>query len=172
MAGHIIEKRISAKTDAALNRSGVSDVNIDGGTLVTLGSYDERDLFKVELATGGSDLWMAYNPSEKYTEVNGKLFPGLSADPRDYTNIKKRPLDVFHPRKQDIIAFTKDNLVSGAVVNKGDFLEPSANGLSVVTTQTDDTTSFKVLEVDVLRFPQAGIGDEMADLYVCECVFN
>ena len=55
-------------------------------------------------ATGSlGDLWIAYNPEVKYTYVNGKVYAGLSADARDYTNVAGEVFDAFKPKKGDEI---------------------------------------------------------------------
>ena len=80
--GFMIEKRISAKDIEALNRSAKSVADIDGGMLVKLGEYADG-VWNVTMATGGEGLYMSYNPSEHFTNVNGRLFAGLTKDPRD-----------------------------------------------------------------------------------------
>ena len=172
--GFIYETQISAKDVDALNRYAKASVDVDGGTLVALGAIAEGDAFTATKATDGENggLWIAYNPSEQLTKVGDNVYAGLSADPRDYTNIANRIFDVFKPVKGDIVGFTAGNIKTGETVEVGKFLEIGASGLEVKASATADTTSFKVIRIESVPFPQASIGNEYADKYVCEVVFN
>lgn len=171
--GYMIEKRISAKDVEALNRSAKSATDIDGGMLVTLGAY-ANGVFTATKATEGEGLYMAYNPSEHFTQVGDKVYAGLSADPRDYTNLAGRPFDVFKLVVGDLVALTDGNIKEADIddVEVGVFLEQGATGYEVKSTATASTTSLKVIAVENLPFPQAGIGMENAKLYVCEVAQN
>lgn len=134
--GYIIEKRISAKDVEALNRTAIADVNIDGGERVSL-TYKGDGVWTATKDESGE--WVAYNPSEHFTEVDGKLYAGLSKDPRAYTNLKGRPLDVFKVQDVDVIGY-------------------------VVPKETEGATykGFTVIGTESISFPQAGIGEEKA----------
>lgn len=82
-------------------------VDIDGGMLVKLGEYADG-VWNVTKATEGEGLYMAYNPSEHFTDVNGRLFAGLTKDPRDYTNLTGRTFDIFKLTKGDIVGITAE----------------------------------------------------------------
>lgn len=174
--GYIIESQIAAKDVDAFNRNAIASDDVDGGALVALGGLatGDNNLFEATLATDGTGggLYMAYNPSEHFTKVGDNIFAGLTVDPRDYTNLANRPFDVFKPQIGDVIAFTDGNIKTGETVTKGSYLEIGASGLEVQVSPTANTTSFKVIEVGVQPFPQAGIGHENAPKYVCEVVFN
>lgn len=172
--GFLYETQISAKDVDALNRYAKASVDIDGGSLVSLGAIAEGDVFTATKATAGTDggLWMAYNPEEHLTVVGDNMFAGLTADPRDYTNIANRVFDVFKPQVGDIIGLTAGNIKAGETVEVGKFLEIGADGYEVKASATADTTSFKVIAIEKVPFPQAGIGAEYADKYVCEVAFN
>lgn len=172
--GFLYEVQISAKDNDALNRFATATVDIDGGTLVSLGAVND-DVFTATKATAGTGggLWMAYNPEEHLTKVGDNLFAGLTADPRDYTNIANRTFDVFKPvAGVDIVGFTDGNLKAGETPTVGDFLEVGADGLEVQSSATADTTSFEVIKIEKVPFPQAGIGAEYANKYVCAVAFN
>lgn len=171
--GYMIEKRISAKDVEALNRSAKSATDIDGGALVSLGAYADG-VFTATKATSGQGLYMAYNPSEHFTEVNGKIYAGLSKDPRDYTNLANRTFDVFKPQVGDLVGITDGNIKEADIskVQEGKYLEQGADGYEVKTSATASTTSLKVIAIETLPFPQAGIGMEFAKLYVCEVAQN
>lgn len=171
MARILIEKRIGAKDNEALNRSAVATVDVEGGTLVKLGDYD-NGVFEATVADGtdGVGLWMAYNPSEHFTKVGDKIYAGLSADPRDYVNLANRTFDVFKPLVGDIVGIVGE--IATAV--KGSYLiADDTDGFAVEgTTHTAGNTALKVIAVEKLAFPRAGIGDEFATVYVAEVVEN
>ena len=175
--GFIYETQIAAKDVDALNRFAVASVDVDGGTLVALGAKTD-DVFAATKATNGEDggLWMAYNPSEHLTKIGDNIYAGeeLNVDPREYTNLANRTFDVFKPQVGDLIGFTAPNIkasdISSVAVDK--YLEIGADGLEVKASATADTTSFKVVGIEDIPFPTAGIGYEVAKKYVAECVFN
>ena len=175
--GYIIETRIAAKNVDSYNRTAQCDENLDGGALVELGEMN-GDVFTATQvkATGKTGLWMVYNPSEHYTDVDGKLFAGLSADPRDYTNIKKRPCDVFKPQVGDLIGFTAGNIKEGDVgsLAVGSYLEPEAGGQYAKkdSAPTASTTSFLIKQIKTIPMPQSKIGMEEVKVYIAECVQN
>ena len=177
--GVLIESMIQAKNIDALNRSVISTVDVDGGNLITLTAPtvkgEDRWTASVPATGALGGLWIAYNPSVKYTEVNGKMYAGLSADPRDYTNIKNHTFDAFKPKVGDEIIVTIDDVdETGAQAVAGDILE-SKNGQTKFTrvaggTATSGSTAFKVEWVDTVDFPQAGIGVEKVKAIKAVCV--
>lgn len=176
--GYIVESQLMADDIGTLNKTATSATNVDGGNLVTL-AYS-NGAYTATLGTAGANLgfYMAYNPTEHLTTVgtgtSQKLFAGLSADPRDYTNIATRPIDVFKPQVGDTIVFTAAN-ITGTAPTAEQYLEPAANGvLTMKASQTASSTSFKVLEVTTIPFPNStkGVGMEFAAAYKCECVAN
>lgn len=177
--GVIIESRISATNDDALNRFCVSVNDVAGGALIALTAPtkqgDENWVATTPVAGALSDLWIAYNPSERLTEVNGKMFAGLSADPRDYVNIKNRPFSAFKPVKGNQIVITADCIDSTDDLVAGDFLQAKAGQstftrVAKATGATANTTAFQVEWAGVLPFPKAGIGMEYAPAYKIVCV--
>ena len=177
--GVLIESMIQAKNIDALNRSVVSTIDVDGGNLIALTAPTVKgeDRWTASAPASGTlgGLWIAYNPSVKYTEVNGKMYAGLSADPRDYTNIKNHTFDAFKPKVGDEIIVTIDDVdETGAQAVAGDILE-SKNGQTKFTrvaggTATSGSTAFKVEWIGYVNFPQAGIGDEKVKVYKAICV--
>ena len=177
--GVLIESMIQAKNIDALNRSVVSTIDVDGGNLIALTAPTVKgeDRWTASAPATGAlgGLWIAYNPSVKYTEVNGKMYAGLSADPRDYTNIKNHTFDAFKPKVGDEIIVTIDDVdETGAQAVAGDILE-SKNGQTKFTrvaggTATSGSTAFKVEWVDTVDFPQAGIGVEKVKAIKAVCV--
>ena len=177
--GVLIESMIQAKNIDALNRSVISTVDVDGGNLIALTAPTVKGEDRWTASTPASGtlggLWIAYNPSVKYTEVNGKMYAGLSADPRDYTNIKNHTFDAFKPKVGDEIIVTIDDVdETGAQAVAGDILE-SKNGQTKFArvaggTATSGSTAFKVEWVGTVDFPQAGIGVEKVKAIKAVCV--
>ena len=86
--GVLIESMIQAKNIDALNRSVIcAGADVAGGGLIklTVPTVQGEDRWTAEVPSADNlgGLWVAYNPSVKYTEVNGKLYAGLSADDRE-----------------------------------------------------------------------------------------
>ena len=178
--GVLIESMIQAKNIDALNRSAVSTVDVAGGGLVALTAPTTQgeDRWTATVPAAGSleGLWIAYNPSVKYTEVNGKLFAGLSADDRDYTNIKNHTFDVFKPVKGvDEIVVTADCVDDASAVVAGDILESKAGQttftrVASATGATAGHTAFRVEWVGAIDFPKAGIGMDRVKAFKAVCI--
>lgn len=176
--GYIVEKKIAASEIDALNANAVTTgtTNVDGGMAVSLGTYSQG-VYTVSLAeaTASVGTWVAYNPTEHLTVVNGKYFSGLSADPRDYTNLATRPFDIFKPQVGDIIGFTAANFGSNTVpstTNK--YITTAASGLwnAASSAIASGKVAFTLLAIESIPFPQAGIGLSYEPLYVCVCTAN
>ena len=179
MYGVIIESRIQATNIDALNRTAKCDEAVAGGGLVALtpSGVQGDEVWTAEAPDaelGG--LWMAYNPAEHLTEVNGKFFAGLSKDPRDYANIADRPFDVFKPEVGDELDITVDcvdDTASSAVA--GDILEAKAGQttltrVAAATGATEGSTAFEIEYVGTTPFPQAGIGMEQVTMFRVRCI--
>lgn len=179
--GFIVEKKIAATEISTLNASATCATNVDGGNAVVLGAY-AKDGYTVTLAgaAASAGTWMAYNPTEQLTAVgsapNVKYFAGLSVDPRDYTNLAGRQIDIFKPQVDDIIGFTAANFGSNQVpdTTTNKYITTAANGQLIAsgTAIAAGKIAFQILEVATLPFPQSGVGMEFAPLYVCKCTAN
>ena len=178
--GVLIESMIQAKNIDALNRSVKAAVDIDGGNLIALTAPTTQGDDVWTAAAPSSELgglWMAYNPEVKYTYVNGKVYAGLSADARDYTNVAGEVFDAFKPQKGDEIVILADNVDADDVddVVAGDFLE-SANGqatfvrVAAATGATAGSTAFEVEWVGSIDFPKAGVGLDKVKAFKAVCV--
>lgn len=178
--GVLIESMIQAKNIDALNRSVVATVDVAGGSLIALTAPtkqgEDRWTASAPSSSALTGLWIAYNPSVRYTEVNGKLYAGLSADDRDYTNIANHTFDAFKPKVGDEIVITADNVddtVSSVVA--GDILESKADQMTYTriakgSGATTGHTAFEVEWVGAIEFPQAGIGIESVKAFKAVCV--
>ena len=177
--GVLIESMIQAKNIDALNRSVKANIDVDGGNLIALTAPTEQgnDVWTASAPITGKlgNLWIAYNPCVKYTVVNGKKFAGLSADNRDYTNIKGEVFDAFKPVVGDEIIVTIDDVdATGASAVAGDILE-SKNGQTKFTrvaggTATAGSTAFQIEWVGTVDFPKAGIGIDKVKVFKAVCV--
>ena len=177
--GVIVESRIQATNIDALNRTAKCADAVAGGGLVALtpSGVQGDEVWTAEAPDaelGG--LWMAYNPAEHLTEVNGKFFAGLSKDPRDYANIANRPFDCFKPQVGDEIDITIDCVdATGADAVAGDILESKAGQttftrVAAATGATAGSTAFDIEYVGTAPFPMAGIGMEQVKMFRCRCV--
>ena len=179
--GVLIESMIQAKNIDALNRSVKAEVDFDGGNLMVLTAPTTQgdDVWTASAPATGSlgDLWIAYNPEVKYTYVNGKVYAGLSADARDYTNVAGEVFDAFKPKKGDEIVILADNVDESDVddVVASDFLE-AVNGqktfarVAAGTGATAGSTAFKVEWVGSIDFPKAGVGLDKVKAFKAVCV--
>lgn len=172
--GYIIESKLSAKDVGALKLSAVATTDVDGGTLVSVAGINSDGLYVATKATSGAGLYMAYNPSEHLTAVDGNFYAGLSKDPRDYTNIANRPMDLAKLVVGDRVTLTAGNIKTADVasVAVGKFLEQGSTGYEVKDSATASTTSLEVLAVNEIPFPQKGIGMEFAKGYFCRVAQN
>ena len=177
--GVLIESMIQAKNIDALNRSVKANIDVDGGNLIALTAPTEQgnDVWTASAPATGKlgNLWIAYNPCVKYTVVNGKKFAGLSADNRDYTNIKGEVFDAFKPVVGDEIVVTIDDVdATGASAVAGDILE-SKDGQTKFTrvaggTATTGSTAFQIEWVGTVDFPKANIGVDKVKAFKAVCV--
>ena len=178
--GVIVESRIQATNIDALNRTAQAQIDVAGGGLIALAEskVQGNEVWTATAPASGSlgNLWIAYNPSEHLTNVDGKFFAGLSADPRDYANLAGRPFDCFKPVVGDEIDITVDCVDNTAAsVVAGDILESKAGQttftrVAATTGATAGSTAFRVEYVGVKPFPAGGIGMEQAKMFRCVCV--
>jgi len=177
--GVLIESMIQAKNIDALNRSVKAQVDIDGGNLIALTAPTTQgnDVWTAAKPSTGNlgGLWIAYNPEVKYTYVNGKVYAGLSADARDYTNVAGEVFDAFKPQIGDEIVILDDNVDTPDDVVADDFLESknaqaTFHRVAAGTGATSGSTAFKVEWVGSIDFPKAGIGIDKVKAFKAVCV--
>lgn len=113
----LIQNRVSAQRDEALNRPAISASNLDNGWLVYLnGIYDVdgyEEVFLAKEPTTGSltELWMVSSPEIVVTDSKYK---GLDPDPRNFYNSASMVFDIFKPQPGDILTMTADALTGTA----------------------------------------------------------
>lgn len=177
--GLIIESKIAAKDIDALNRSAVAKIDVDGGNLVALTAPTKvgDDVWTAEAPKAGSlgDLWIAYNPTDRHIEVEGRKFAGLIEDERAYTNLAGKTFDVFKPKAGDEIEISVDAIDNVASLVAGDFLEAKAGQtkwtrVAKATGATAGSTAVQVEYAVPHEFPKAGIGVDKVNFYRCVVV--
>lgn len=161
--GFIIESMVAATDVVAFNRYCIAEADIDGGNLIALTAPTTQgdDVWTAsEPAVGAlGGLWIAYNPSLHITEVGDGEYAGLTADPRDYTNVTGKVFSAFKPQIGDIFVLSKecvDASVSSAVA--GDFLESKASQstwqrIAKNTGATAGSTAVQIMHKVNIPFP-------------------
>lgn len=178
--GVLIESMIQAKNIDALNRSVTSAIDVAGGGLIALTAPTAQgnDVWTAAAPASGTlgDLWIAYNPEVKYTQVNGKVYAGLSADLRDYTNLAGEVYDAFKPKVGDEIVITVDGVdATSSSAVAGDILESKAGQttftrIAAGTGATAGSTAFKIEWVGAVDFPKAGVGIDKVKAFKAVCI--
>ena len=159
----IIEGKMMAQDVDAMKVAGVASADIAGGTIVELGAYS-NGLYTITASTDSKDAYIALNPEDHFTQVGNMLVPGLSADPRNYTNLATRAVDVRRLAVGDTFAIVPATTIANIAV--GDLLE-CANGVwAEVSSATTGATTVEVIAVGTQAFPQAGIGFDNAQKLV------
>lgn len=89
---------------------------------------EEVEAWLLEVSANTSDVWLVYSP-EVNKQIVGMIWGGK--DPRNFTNVKNKPFDVFKPQVGDIIQVTKD------------FFEASYDPTTVTSSTKVELTSGK-----------------------------
>ncbi len=183
--GLIIESKIAADNVKTLNKSVVSTTaDFDGGNLMALAAPTTvgEDRWTATVPANGAvtGLYVAYNPTNRFIDVDGRLIAGLLADERAYTNIQGRTFDAFKPKVGDEISFSIDTLDSASQalidsIESGDILEAKAGQKTLTrvakaTGATENTTAFEIEFIHYEEFAKAGIGVDKVPFFRCVCV--
>jgi len=185
MANVLVQTRVMAENVNALNRVGVyATADVDNGTALVCGvqSTDagQKHVFSVTPASSvAKDLWLAYSP-EVNSIIDGTLeFRGMDVDPRDYTNVKGRPFDIFKPvAGVDLIQVTKDFFAEGYdpdTVTGATYVEIQSNGsfrAVVSPTSSFGGLQFKIFAKEPIIIANGAIGGEAIDAWILECTNN
>lgn len=173
----MIQTQVAAMNIDSLNSDAINTTaDVDNGSVVVRGALStvagQSELFTTSAPTTGAltDLWMAYSPEVVEFKSGNNVFRGLSADPRDFTNVQNRPFNIFKPVKGDLITLTGDAFTGGlegltegqfAVAADGSMkLAPSASAIAGL--------SFKVLS----KTKYISIGNERVPAALIECAAN
>ena len=185
MANVLVQTRVMAENVDALNRVGVyATADVDNGTALVCGvqSTDakQKHVFSVTPASGvAKNLWLAYSP-EVISTMDGSLeFRGLDVDPRDFTNVKGRPFDMFKPvAGVDLIQVTAEFFADGydpGSVSGATYVEIQADGsFKAVASATSNFAGlqFKIFAKEPIIIANGAIGGEAVDAWILECTNN
>ena len=181
--GLIIEAQLAADNIDTLNRHVVSSTaDFDGGNLMELKPInavgDDRYTATVPVATTG--LWVAYPAQQRFIDVDGRRFAGLTVDERAYTNLQGETFNAFKPKVGDTMSFSIDDLDADsqaliASIEAGDILEAKTGQKTLTrvakaTGATANTTAFEIKYIHYELFPKAGIGNERVPFFRVVCV--
>ena len=185
MANVLVQTHVMAMDVDALNRVGVyNDADVDNGTALVCGvqssDVKQKHVFAVEPASSvAKDLWLSYSP-EVVSTMDGTLeFRGLDVDPRDFTNAKGKPFDMFKPvAGVDLIQVTKEffaedfdpDTVTGAT-----YVEIQADGsFKAVAKATNnfEGLQFKIFAKEPIIIANGAIAGEAVDAWILECTNN
>lgn len=173
----LIPSLIAAKNIDALNRSFVSETDLDNGNVFGKGelstNVSESQVYQTVEPTTGSltGLWMAYSPEDVVlTDGLGNQFKVGTLDPRAFTNTAGVVFSGFKPQVGDLVLVSADGIsgeansyaVAANGTNKLAFAAAAISGLS-----------FKVVETTYISVASANnIGSQRVTAYLLECVAN
>ncbi len=178
MAKHGMLFETDAMIPQAIIRGVICTEDVDGGQPIALGAKHgtEKDLFvATKFATGKTGLYIAYNPSRMY-EVgeDGVIRPSQIVDPRYHYNVKDTGFTAFKPIPDMYFGLTMANVDGATAPTVGKFLEPK-NGektYEIKSTQTDDVTSFEVIDIKTVDIETCDFTDSSEPVYIVKCLFN
>lgn len=159
-----------------INRGAIAEFDIAGGSPVVIGTVNstDKELYNLSKYDDEAQIAIAFNPSVKYDNIGGNLFPAKSLDDRNYTNIAGKVVDVFIPEKNVEFGITMDGIDGSTEPTVGKFLEPKANTLTfeIKTTQTTGVPSFKVVDIKTVKYPTFDFDEEVVKVFVVSTVYN
>lgn len=160
-----------------INRGGVAEFDIDGGTPIVEGGVNstDKELYNLSKVTSSTKkVGIAYNPSVKYDVIGGNLFPAKSLDDRDYFNPSGKVVDYFIPQADIEFGVTMDNIDGSTEPTVGKFLEPKATTtlFEIKSSQTADTPSFEVIDIKTVKYPTFDFTEEAVKVFVVKTRFN
>ena len=178
MAKHGVLFEVDNFIPRCINRGAIAETNLDGGAVVVVGAVSSTDN---ELYTASAPatstvkkVAICYNPSVKYDEIGGNLYPARSLDDRNYYNIAGRALDVFFPDEEVEFGVTMANIEGTTKPVKGKFLEPTVNKttFTIKDSQTANVPSFEVVEIRKETYPTGDFSSDEEDVFVVKTRFN
>ena len=169
--------------EKCINRAGIFTEELDGGAPVVIDKVNvkEKELYDVVKYTANKQVAVVYNPSVKYDNINGKLFPARSLDDRDYTNPANVPFDMFIPEKNVVFGLNQWNLKSDirSSLAVGEVLKPEAStGLWMKTTTSsgkapDGTEpAFVVEDILEVKYPTGDFTEDKEKIYCVRTLQN
>lgn len=179
MANAVMILTRTASTDIdAYNRVAVSATDIPNGGVMLLNALSttkgQGEVFTATAPTANATgLWMAYSPEVvSIVTATGAVYRGLDVDPRNFTNIKGVPFDVFKPVVGDLIEITADG-VGGTAPTLGQFVVANTtNILQGATSAPANGFAAKVLAVKTMTIANGKIAQEGVKSYLLEVIAN
>ena len=182
----LVPSKITAMDVDAYNEKGVyTTADVNNGTPLVLGAISttsgQGEVFTVTPAASASakGLWLAYSP-EVVTTASGTLnFMGIDVDPRDFTNIKGKPFDMFKPNAGvDMIQVTEDFFkannsptdITGATVVELD--STGAFVAKVSSTSAYAGMGFNIVKSAPITIANGTLGGEQVNAWVLMCTQN
>ncbi len=95
-----------------------SCIRVDKQAFPKAGIGDEYvDKYVLRCIENPDGLYMMYNPSVHYIEIDGQKYAGgnITKDERVYCNLKDIAADAFMPQPGDVIGILSEGTVSGSV---------------------------------------------------------
>jgi hypothetical protein len=160
--GVLIQSKVQAKDNDALNRPAVSAADVMNGNVLDLTGYSttagEAEVWTAVAPTTGnlSNLWMAYSPEVVITNAK---YRGIDCDPRSFTNIAGRVYDVFKLEVGDIITVTGDSLAGTQSTNTFVVATNTAFGLTWAAAAVAGV-SLELLEETTISLGTGAIGSQ------------
>lgn len=180
----LVPTHITAMDVDAYNRVGIAETDIPNGTPLVCGvcstDADKKHVFKVTAASGAvKGVWLAYSPEVVQNDIDGQAIKGVLVDPRNFTNVAKRPFDMFKPvAGVDLIQVTKEFFDEGKdpkTVAGATYVEIQADGkFDAVADATAQfaNTQFRIVQTEPIIIGNGGIGGEAVDAWILECTIN
>ena len=167
--------------EKCINRAGIFTEELDGGAPVVIKQVNakEKELYDVEKYATNKQVAVVYNPSVKYDNINGKLFPARSLDDRDYTNPANVPFDMFIPEKNVVFGINQYNITSPSGLVVGDVLKPEASTKKYVKTtagsgkQADgQEPAFVIEDILEVKYPTGDFTEDKEKVYCVRTLQN
>ena len=178
MAKHGVLFEVDNFIPRCINRGAIAETNLDGGAVVVVGAMSSTDneLYTVFAPASSTvkKVAICYNPSVKYDEIGGNLYPARSLDDRNYYNISGRALDVFFPDEEVEFGVTIAYIEGTTKPAKGKFVEPTVNKttFTIKDSQTANVPSFEVVEIREAVYPTGDFSSDTEDVFVVKTRFN
>lgn len=168
----LIQTQVAAMNIDSLNSDAISATDLNNGAVVARGALSseagKHELFTVAAPEAvGTNLWMVYSPEVVDIKSGNNIYRGLSEDPREFTNIAGRPLNIFKPMVGDLITVTADAFSTS--VGSNAFANQVAESTKLTpAAEVGEGLAFKVLSTS----KYISIGNERVPAVLLECVNN
>ena len=175
----LIPSLVAAKNIDALNRSFVSEADLDNGNVFVKGELStnagESQVYQTVTPTTGSlaGLWMAYSPEDVVlTDELGNQFKIGNLDPRAFTNKAGTVFSGFKPQVGDLILISADG-ITGEVSSNEYVVATNSSSKLAFNAAAIEGLSFKIVETTYITVASANnIGSQRVVAYLLECVAN